>query len=85
MLKINVGCQRILADLGKCWFIEVQSNLVRKSLFTTSTSLQQHTWQAQIQWSLYYVNVLVITTTWLYITAHFSGTEGVVVNKFDCT
>ena len=33
--------------------VYIQSNLVRKSLFTTSTSLQQHTWQERIQWSLY--------------------------------
>ena len=31
----------------------IQSNLVTKSLFTASASVQQHTWQEQIQWSLY--------------------------------
>ena len=35
MVKTNGGCQRISAGLGKHWSIEVQSNLVTKSLFTT--------------------------------------------------
>jgi hypothetical protein len=30
-------------------------------------------------------NVLVATTTWLYVAAQNSGTNGVVVSSLDCT
>ena len=56
----------------------IQSNLVRKSLFTT-------THMAGTDSVVSVLNVLVTTTTCLVITAHFSGTKGAVINKFDCT
>ena len=40
-----------IQKLSTCMYVAIQSNLVRKSMFTTSTSLQQHTWQEWIQWS----------------------------------
>jgi hypothetical protein len=58
----------------------VQSNLVRKSLFTTSTSLQQQTWQGQIQCMVSLLNVPVITTTCISVVPRVHA-----VNKFDCT